>query len=129
MFGAMGDSTVASPGVARAVVLGTQPAVRAEPGSLHPRNVFLPAARVPSISQSHAITAVDWSQTGVPYKQLATPLTPQVAFSSVTQPIVPPWQVKDTKFMGSRVIVKAARRQRVTGVVQQPQARGFKKTP
>lgn len=128
MFGAMGDSTVAASGVARAVVLGTQPAVRAEPGSLHPRNVFLPAARVPSISQSHAITAVDWSQTGVPYK-LATPLTPQVAFSSVTQPIVPSWQVKDTKFMGSRVIVKAARRQRVTGVVQQPRWRGFKKTP
>jgi hypothetical protein len=92
---------------------------------MHPRNVFLPAARIPS----HAITTVDWSQAGVPYK-LSTPLTPQVAFTGFAQPqpMVPSWQVKDPNLTGSRIIVSNAR-MRKTRVVQQPQARGFKKTP
>merc|ERR1719324_931755 len=48
---------------AMAVFCSGQPHLRAEPGSKHPRNCFIPAARVPS----HDIGAVDWSASGVPF--------------------------------------------------------------
>jgi hypothetical protein len=114
---------------ARAVFCMGQPHLRAEPGSLHPRNSFMPAARIPS----HDIVAVDWSQAGVPFpiaprrdttRGTAVPVT-----THLCKPAAHAWKVKSSRQATAQHLSVTNHRMRRTRHLQQPMARGFKRTP
>jgi hypothetical protein len=114
---------------ARAVFCLGQPHLRAEPGSLHPRNSFMPAARIPS----HDIVAVDWSQAGVPFPIAARRDTTRIAAVLVTTHLCKPaahaWKVKSSRQAIAQHLSVTNHRMRRTRHLQQPMARGFKRTP
>lgn len=114
---------------ARTVFCSGQPQLRAEPGSNHPRNCFVPAARVPS----RDIVAVDWSQAGLPLPAPPRMDTTRAAAVTITAPVCKPaaavWKVKSARQASSQFVAVSNRRMRTTRHLQQPRARGFKRTP
>lgn len=115
---------------ARAVFSAGQPRLRAEPGCKHPRNCFMPAARVPS----HDIAAVDWSQAGVPIpaptgRKDTTRAAAVLVTAHLCKPAATIWKVKSPRQVTSQHLALTNHRMRATRHLQQPKARGFKRTP
>jgi hypothetical protein len=115
---------------AKAVFCSGQPRLRAEPGSKHPRNCFIPAARVPS----HDIAAVDWSGAGLPFPAPPRANTTRAAAVPVSahicKPPAPLWKIRSTtRQVAIQHVVAKNQHMRATRHLQQPKARGSKRTP
>jgi hypothetical protein len=89
----------------------------------------MPAARIPS----HDIVAVDWSQAGVPFPIAARRDTTRIAAVLVTKHLCKPaahaWKVKSSRQAIAQHLSVTNHRMRRTRHLQQPMARGFKRTP
>jgi hypothetical protein len=113
---------------AMAVFCSGQPNLRAEPGSKHPRNCFMPVARVPSKD----IGAVDWSGEGLPFPGSdARGTTTRSAAVPVTKSLCKPpsSKAKWSRQVSIQNLAGPNHRLRATRHLQQPKARGSKRTP